>query len=176
MKYDYLVILLVAFAVLGLVTGSNYMFRSTATAGLTATVTSTVTAQSISVSVADGSVAYGVLADNTSKGTNTSDMNDTQTATNNGNVAEDFNIKGQNSANWTLASSTGSDQYVHKFCAATCDSPPTNYTALTTNYQALGTNIAANGTKTFDLRITTPNPSTNFTQQSVDVLVQAVLH
>lgn len=68
----------------------------------------------------------------------------------------------------------GSDQYVHRFCTATCGSPPTNYTALTTSYQTLATGVAASGTQTFDLYITTPNPSTVYTQQSVDVMVQAV--
>lgn len=137
----------------------------------TATVTATVTVQSVSVTVSDGTVAYGTLAVNASAGTNGSD---TQTATNNGNVAEDFNIRGQNTANWTLAGSAGADQYAHRFCTATCASAPTNYTALTTSYQSLGTGIAASGTRTFDLYLTTPTASTNFSQQSVDVTVQAV--
>lgn len=144
---------------------------SAASAATSATVTATVTVQNISVTVADGTVAYGTLGSNTSAGTNGSD---TQTATNNGNVAEDFNIKGQNSANWTLAGTTASDQYVHRFCTATCGSAPTNYTALTTNYQALAVGVATSGNQTFDLYITTPDPSTVFTQQSVDVTVQAV--
>ena len=136
----------------------------------TASVAATVTVQNISVSVADGTVAYGILAVNTSAGTNPADL---QTATNNGNITEAFNIKGQNSANWTLGAAAGADTYVHKFCTATCGTPPTNYTALTTSYQTLGTGVAVSGTKTFDLYITTPTSSTNFTQQSVDVTVQA---
>lgn len=144
-----------------------------ANAAGTAAVTATVTVQSVSVSVADGTVAYGTLAVSSSSGTNGTD---TQTATNNGNVAEDLNIKGQNTANWTLAAAAGADEYVHKFCVSSCSSAPTNYTALTTSYQALGTNVAANGTQTFDLYLTTPTSSTNFSQQSVDVTVQAVAH
>ena len=143
-------------------------------AATTAIVAATVTVQNISVSVSDGSIAYGTLGTNSSAGTSGTD---TQTATNNGNVAEDFNIKGQNSANWTLGSASGSDTYVHQFCSATCGSAPTNYTKLTTNYQALGAgNVTANGTQTFDLYITTPTSSSVFTQQSVDVTVQAVAH
>lgn len=149
---------------------------ASALAATTAAVTATVTTQNISVTVSDGTVGYGTLSAGTSKSTIASDLNDTQTATNAGNVAEDFNIKGQNSANWTLAASSGSDQYVHKFCIATCASPPTNFTALTTSYQSLASNKAAAGTQTFDLQITVPNPSTVFTQQSVDVTVQAVIH
>jgi hypothetical protein len=121
-------------------------------------------------------VSYGTLSPGASKSTIAADLNDTQTATNNGNVAEDFNIKGQDSGNWTLASTAGTDQYVHKYCTATCASPPTNFTALTTNYQTLATNKGAAGTQTFDLQLTAPNPSTVYTQQSVDVTVQAVIH
>lgn len=139
-------------------------------AATTATVTATVTVQNISVTVTDGSVAFGTLGNNSSAGTNPAD---TQTATNNGNITEALNIKGQNSTGWTLAATAGSDQYVLKFCTATCGTAPTNYTALTTNYQTLAASVAQSGTQTFDLYITTPNPSTVFTQQSVDVTVQA---
>lgn len=150
------------------------------TAASTATVTATVTAQNISVSVADGSISYGTLALDTSKSTLSGGANDQQTATNNGNVAEDFNIAGTNSGNWTLdtANST-TDHYIHKFCTGTCgtEGTPTNFTALTTSYAALGSgNVAASGTQTFDLRVTTPQTSSVYTSQSVNVTVQAVIH
>ena len=158
-----------------------------ALATTTATVSATVTLQNISVTVSDGTVAYGTLAVNTSNNTvpGTGGMNadagDVQTATNAGNVAEDFNIKGQNSTDWTLASSAGVDQYVQKFCIASCGTyaSPTggSFTALTTSYAALGAgNFAASGTQTFNLLLTTPTSSTHFTAQSVDVTVQAVAH
>lgn len=148
------------------------IFVGIARAASTASVTATVTVQNISVTVTDGTVAFGTLANNSSAGTNGTD---TQTATNNGNITENLNIKGQASANWTLAATAGSDQYVLKFCTATCTTPPTSYTALTTSYQTLATGVVATtGTQTFDLYITTPNPSTVYTQQSVDVTVQAV--
>jgi len=154
---------------------SAIVFTRYAYAATTAAVTATVTVQNISVSVADGTVAYGSLATNSSAGTNGTD---TQTATNNGNVAEDFTIKGQNSANWTLDSTNSTtDHYIHRFCTSSCASPPTSYTALTTSFQSLGSgNVAANGTQTFDLYITTPQTSSVFTQQSVDITVQAAIH
>jgi len=142
-------------------------------AGSTATVTATVTVQNISLTVADGAVAYGTLAANTSKSTCTSELNDAQIITNDGNVAENFNVKGQNSANWTLAATPGTDQYVHKFVTSTC-STFTGGTTLTTSYQTAYTNVAVNATTTLNLQITTPNPSTVFTQQNVDVMLQAV--
>jgi hypothetical protein len=150
------------------------VFARASYASTTATVAATVTVQNISVSVTDGTIDYGVLAVNSSAGTNGSD---TQAAQNDGNVAEDFNIKGQNSANWTLdtANST-TDHYIHRFCASSCASPPTSYTALTTNYQSLASNVSASGSQNVDLYITTPQTSSVFTQQSVDVTVQAVIH
>lgn len=144
-------------------------------AASTATVTATVTVQNISLSVSDGSVAYGTLASNTTKSTCTSELNDLQTVTNNGNVAENFNISGQNSANWTLAATAGTDQYVHKFATSTC-STWSGGTALTTSYTTANTNVAASATTTLNLQINTPNPSTVFTQQSVNVLLQAVAY
>jgi hypothetical protein len=150
---------------------------SSAWAASTATVTATVTVQNVSVSVADGSISYGTLPNNSSSSTIAADLNDRQIATNNGNVSEQVNIRGTNSADWTLAGSAGADQYVHRFCnlfASSCASPATNYVALTTSYQQLATSTAVAASSTFDLMLTTPNPSSVFTEQSVDVTVQAV--
>jgi hypothetical protein len=135
----------------------------------------------ISVSVSDGSVSYGTLSTNTSSNTTSSGLNDTQAATNDGNVAEDFNIKGQSSANWTLSATSGSNQYSHQFCKTgsgspdPCDASPT-WTSLTTSYQQLASNIAASSNQRFDLKINTPTSTAATAQQSVDVTVQAVLH
>lgn len=166
MKRYFFLFLLIAPYILG------FTFLRHVDAASTATVTATVTVQNISVSVSDGTVTYGTLSTNASAGTNGSD---TQTATNDGNVAEDLNIRGQDSASWILDSANSTtDHYIHRFCTATCNSAPTNYTALTTNYQTLAGSVAASGNQTFDLHITTPQTSTVFTQQSVDVTVQAV--
>jgi hypothetical protein len=139
----------------------------------TGTVTATVTPQSISVSVTDGAVTYGTLSTSTSKSTISTDLNDTQTATNDGNVTADLNIRGQDSANWTLAAAAGANQYVHAFCTATCGTPPTNFTALTTSNQTLASGVAASASQTFELRLTTPTSTSVTTQQSVDVTIQA---
>jgi hypothetical protein len=140
-----------------------------------ATITATVTAQNIALTVTDGAVSYGTVALGSSVGTNSSD---TQTITNAGNVAEDFTIKGSNSADWILDSANSTqNHYMHKFCVSSCTTPPTSYTALTTNYASLGAgNVSASGTQTFDLYLTTPQSSTIYTSQNVDVTVQAAAH
>lgn len=145
-------------------------------AASSATVTATVTAQNVSVTVTNGTVAYGALAANTSKSTIATDLNDTQTASNSGNVVEDFWIAGQNSANWTLGAASGANTYVHQFCTSACTTPPTNFTAMTTSNLALASIVSVGTTQNFDLRITTPISSTVTTQQSVNVTITATAH
>jgi|GEM_PF-2182553 len=127
----------------------------------------------VSVSVSDGKVAYGIIPADTSKSTCTSELNDAQTVTNDGNVTENFNIRGQNSANWTLASTAGNDQYVHSFATSTCSTWPGG-TALTTSDQTLATGVAPGSNITLNLQIHTPTSSSVYTQQSVDVIITAV--
>lgn len=136
-------------------------------------VTATVTAQEISLTVADGSVAYGTIVLNSTKDTTSGGVDDSQTASNIGNVAEDFNIKGAATAAWTLGATAGANTYTHKFCISTCDTSPT-WTALTLNNQSLATNVtAASGTQLFDLQIGTPTTTSSYTQQTATVTVQA---
>ncbi len=96
--------------------------------------------------------------------------NQSQTVSNDGDAAEDFNIKGQNSDSWTLAGTAGNEQYKHEFSS---DSGST-WTALTTSYQDLALSIASGATVGLDLRITTPTSTSVSSQQNVDVTVQAV--
>ncbi|MEK6528997.1 MAG: hypothetical protein AABZ36_08975, partial [Nitrospirota bacterium] len=60
-------------------------------------VTATVTAQNISVTVTDGIVAYSTLALAGATRTTSSGLNDSQAATNDGNITEVFNIRTQDS-------------------------------------------------------------------------------
>jgi len=142
-------------------------------------VDATVTVQNISVSVADGDVSYGTMAVSTFRSTIATEENEMQTATNNGNVTEDFNIKGQDTAAWTLESAVDANKYVHQFCNDTdndCASPPTSYTAMTeSGFTTLATSTAALGTVDFQLRLGTPSSSSSYTEQEVDVTVQAAL-
>jgi len=140
----------------------------------TATVSATVTVQNISVSVAPGTVAYGTLALGASK--STCDLNDTQIVTNNGNVAETFNVRGSSSTDWTLGSSAGTDTYVHKFSSSTCAVNWDEAPALTTNNQTLATNVSVSSTIPLNLQVTTPTATTHYNQQSFSVTVQAIAY
>ena len=171
------VLLLAAIPILG---------ASDAFAATTGTVAATVTPQNISVSVTDGVVAYGTLDVSSSKDTTSGGVNDTQTATNDGNVTEDFNITSTNATGgsaWTLAGTIGADQYKHSFCTTgtgspdLCDATP-SWTAITSagGYQQLGSTITTSGTKKFDLKLDTPSSVSDYVQKSITVTVQAVIH
>lgn len=138
-----------------------------------ATVGATVTIQNVSVSVSDGAVSYGTQQTSTTIDTTTGGVDDSQTATNDGNVTEDFNIKGYDTASWVLASSAGSDQYFHNFCTSSCDDSPT-WTATSTTYQTLVTGVASGDSQVFDLQLGTPTSTSDFTEQNTDITVQAV--
>ncbi len=154
-------------------------------ASITGTVTCTVSGQLVSVTVSDGSVSYGTLALSATKNTllyngstNANGMTpaDTQTATNNGTVAQDFNISSSSatgtSQSWTLAGSSDVAQFAHQFSI----DGGTNWTSLTSEYQTLATNISASGTRTFDLRIIMPSSTTDYGSHSITVTIQAVAH
>lgn len=120
----------------------------------------------------NGVVTYGYVAANSSKNTTASGLNNTQSIKNTSTIAEDFNIKGQDSASWTLSSISGANQYVHKFST----NGGTSWTALSTTYQTLFSNINPASSSNFDLQITTPTTTSSYTQQDVSVMIQAVAH
>jgi len=134
----------------------------------TDTVTATVTPQTVAVSVDVESVDYGVL-----------DVNETSapsaviTATNDGNVTEDFEIKGANSTDWTLSdTAVGANQFMHEF--ATDDDSYVTYTALNdTTYDTLDTSVATSGTQLFKLQLKMPSSTTTTDTQSTTVTILA---
>lgn len=152
------------------------LFVARVQAADTGQVAATVTVQNISLTVSDGTISYGVLPVSTTKATVNLDPVDTQTVTNNGNVAAKFNVRGTDSADWTLSTTIDTDQYIHKFCTSSCGTPPTNYTALSSgSYTTLAASVNPSGTASLDLEISTPSSSTSYDAQSVNVTVQATL-
>ena len=147
------------------------------TAATEATVTATVSAQNIAVTVDDGSITYGTIGVGSSTDTTTSDLNDSQTVVNEGNVTQNFNIRGQNSTSigigWTLASSPATNEYAHRFCTSGCDASP-SWTALTTSPQTLFSGKGVGTSTPFDLQLQAPTTTTDYEEQSVDVTVIAI--
>lgn len=165
-----------------LLVAAPVFITGTAFASNLGNVAATVTPQNISVNVTDGAVTYGTLGLSLSQDTTAAALNDTQTATNNGNVAETFNITSTNATGgtgWTLAGTIGADAFKHSFCNTgtgtpdPCDATPT-WTAMTTSYSTLGTNIAAAGTSKFDLKLDTPSSTSDYTAKTITVTVQAI--
>jgi len=144
----------------------------------TDTVAATVTAQIYSVSVTDGIVAFLTVAQNSTQDTTTGGVNNSQTATNDGSVAAKFNIMAANSTGgtgWTLAATAASETYTMKSCTATCDTTPTwTSVGIDPSYATLVASVGVGSTQPFDLQVGTPTSTTETTQQSITVTVQAV--
>lgn len=149
----------------------------------TSGVAVTVAAQSISLTVSDGAVAYGAVplsgtASTTVNGGLNGGAGDTQTVTNNGNSAETFNIKGQDASStgtpWTLSNSAiGANQYMHEVCTSTCNASPT-WRKMSTAYSTLDSNKGVGATSLADLQISLPSSSSDTYNHSADLVVQAI--
>ncbi|MDD4382277.1 MAG: hypothetical protein PHE21_02960 [Candidatus Dojkabacteria bacterium] len=144
-------------------------------------VAATVTVTNVSLTVSDGTIAYGTLSTSTTKDTTTASLqlDDSQTVTNNGNVAIDVKVKATADANvspWSIGASVDSEVYTHKTCVTTCDSSP-SWTAMTTSYgSAILSNIVAEDTADVDFQIGTPSSTASFTEKSVNVYLMAIEH
>lgn len=147
-------------------------------AASTDTVAATVTAQIYSVSVTDGTVAFLTVAQDSTQDTTTSGVDDSQTATNDGSVTAKFNIKATDStggSGWTLGGTAGSETYTMKFCTSDCDGTPTwNSVGIDPSYATLAASVVSTGNQVFDLQVGTPSSTTETTEQSITVTVQAV--
>ena len=134
----------------------------------TGLVTATVTTQNLSVRVEDATVAYGTVAES---GTANTEGSDQQSAGNDGNVTEDFDIQGTDSASWTLENTIGSDNYTHG--GSTTGAAPYDLIQQATTI-AMVKSVSAGSTQTFDLQIATPSTdTTGGVQQNVNVTVTA---
>lgn len=129
-------------------------------AGDSAGVVVTVTAENISISVSPGSYNYGALALGT-----TTETASTFTASNDGNVTENFFIRGANTTNWTLATAPGDNQYEHDWKQGAG-----SYSPLTTANQAAGGPVlAGNNLANYKFQIHMPTSSASYDQQSTTV-------
>lgn len=152
---------------------SGLLLWQTTKAATTDTVAATVTAINLSVSVTDGTIAFGTVALNTS--TTTAGNTDTQVVTNDGSDAK-LNVKGSDATGgtgWTLNTSNASlDDYTLEVSTTTGSS----YMDLVDNvtYTTASTTFDSLTSGDLDFRLTTPNTSTDFVQKSVTITVQVV--
>ncbi|MCK4388142.1 MAG: hypothetical protein KAW00_05155 [Dehalococcoidia bacterium] len=135
----------------------------------------TYTPTIISITVTDGTVAYGTVAVGATEDTTASGVNDTQTATNNGNVAEKFQIKSSNAigaTDWTLGSSQGDNTFTHK---ASIDGGNNWSIAMEVagTYYELVASVPVDGSQTFDLQIGMPTSITDYGEHTITVTVLA---
>lgn len=151
------------------------IFGNIANAESQETVSATVSAKNIALTVTDRTIVYGSVTIGSTNNTTTNGMDNSQTVTNTGNVIEDFKIKGQDSIAWPIGASAGDGIYAHGVCISDCDASP-SWIALSVDYSELTTDIAIDGTLIFDLQIYTPTATSNYDEQSVNVMVLALEH
>ena len=158
------------------------------------TVECTVSGKLIALTVTDGSTAFGTLDLSTTKNSalyhasnnaNGMDPAQTQTITNTGSVAEDFNMKTSHAiggTQWTLHATTpAGDVFTYGYLVSdtaydgsAAIGAFTKWTA-TGSYvaDAGGSNVAASGTKKLELEIGMPTSTTDGVEKTITVTVQA---
>jgi hypothetical protein len=126
---------------------------------------------SISIT-SDGSISYGFIDLNSSSSTV---GGDTQTAENVGSQNEAVNVRSGNAlggTSWLLAGTVASDQYTHEFSTTT--GAAWTFLPDDSTYVTADSFVTPSGTLDFDFRLTAPSGTTDFTEKSITVTVQAV--
>ena len=101
-------------------------------------------------------------------------------AKNNGSDMEDFEIRGADAESasgniWTLSSTKGADQYVHKYGVG---ASPSTWHALTTSQvdNEWANDVPVGENRDFRLRIDTPTESSSYEEHTTTVTVIATAH
>jgi len=142
-------------------------------------VSATVTPQIIAVSVLPADVAYGTLDLSASDVSRTTAESVTITATNDGNVNEDFTIRGSDSDNWTLDFSpadTGTiavNQFVHRFDAGATFTPA-EAAALDTTGKSLATNVVTTADFVLEMNMPLSGSTSGLQTTTVTVVATAI--
>ena len=153
---------------LGITFFSFFLLAAVTGAATEDSVAATVTVQNIACSVDDADISYGVLTTSATAHTAAGGNGETQTLTNDGNDNVDFDLKGVDTASWTLSATAGDEDYIHDYCVSDCDGTPT-WVPLTLSYAEIATGVAALGTQDFDARISTPTITLDFTEQTATI-------
>lgn len=143
-----------------------------------ADVTVTVTIEAdLSVSLgAIGSWAIGDVAEGGEEDTYTAgetpNSGNNFTATNDGNLTEDFTVTVVDSANWTFVDAAGDEDFAMSVSTGG-DTPAWNVITVASGYE-FGTSIAAEVAQSFDLKFFAPtNTAYGATQQTITVTITA---
>ena len=137
-------------------------------------ITVTVTPKLVSISLSDTTVEYGAVS------LGTSATSGSITATNDGSVAEDFDIKADvaNCAggSWSLVSGAG-DPGQNEFKHSCALGPGfDSFTAMTSAYGDFVNDVSASGTQDFKLQIKMPSSTTVYGQYTTSVEILATEH
>ena len=161
------------------------------------TVSCTVSGKLISLTVTEGSIVFGILDLSTTKNSALYDLTNnangmtpaqTQTITNTGSAAQDFNMKTSNAigtADWTLHATTpGSELFTYGYLVSDTEYDGTAGIGAFTKWatadsyvaDAGGDDVAADGVKYLELEIGMPTLSVDYGEHTITVTVQATEH
>lgn len=140
------------------------------------TVAATVTAVIYALTVDNVSIAFGSVAQNSTK--NTVEVgSETSIVQNTGSVAEKINIRAGNSTGgtgWTLAGTAGSEIYTMKSSLGVGSTGPWTSVGIDPANATLKASLGVGLTQPFELQVGTPTTTTVTEQQSITITLQAV--
>ncbi|MCK4388140.1 MAG: hypothetical protein KAW00_05145 [Dehalococcoidia bacterium] len=170
------------------------LIPAAAFAAETGEVACTVSGKLIALTVTDASVDFGTLDLGSTKNSavynapnNTNGLTpaQTQTITNTGTVAEDFNMKTSNASggtNWTIAAAAGSEEFTYAYLVSDTAYAGGAAIGSFTKWAAAdsyvadagGANVAASGVKYLELEIGMPTLTADYGVHTITVTVLAV--
>lgn len=143
-------------------------------ATVTATFVSVVVTQTNTDTLAYGTLPLGVTGQQPIAQTGNSNSQSAFFVTNNGGVNTDWSVVGQNSADWSIGASAGSNTYGHFFnIAANPDGSVLTSTPLSIS-QSLANNQAPDDVVYVWLSLDMPTSSSTSSEQSLPIVVTAV--
>ena len=140
---------------------------------ITATVLPTLVSLTIDISAVDyGSVPLGTIE--------RAPLNDPKISViHNGNVNEDFAIRGSNAISnitWTLSDSPGANLYVHKYGVAAPPAIPDSFVPMSASNANFAINLTPSESRNLKLRISTPTSTNSYSQLTASVYLTALQH
>lgn len=141
----------------------------------TDTVAATVTAVIYALTVDNESIAFGSVAQNSTK--NTVEVgSETSTVISAGSVAEKISIKAGNSTGgtgWTLADTAASETYTMKSSLGVGSTGPWTSVGIHPSYATLTASLGVGSSQPFELQVGTPTTTAVTTEQSITITVMA---
>lgn len=132
------------------------------------TVAATVTAVIYALTLDNESIAFGTVAQNSTKNT-VQVGTETSTIANAGSIGGEVGIKAGNSTNWTLAGTADSEIYTMKSSLGVGSTGPWTSVGIVSAYETLVGSLGVGSTQPFELQVGTPVTTVETGEQSITI-------